>query len=101
MLLRGMQKGRKCGSNREGGGYSCLFKKIVKYFVQWHVFAKSPPGQSSNDKYPVKNFYSSQFVKHVSIVVLFEGSNGNSYTVSAQSDVCQEKEIKQKKMGQQ
>jgi len=37
-------------------------QKIVKRFVQCHVFAQSPPGQLSNDKYPINTSHHSRFV---------------------------------------
>jgi hypothetical protein len=75
-----MGKGRKCG--RKWGSYHFLFiKKIVKHFVQCHVFAQSPPDRRPNDKYPVNTSHRSQFVCTCFIAVLF-GSNGNSNTVS-------------------
>jgi hypothetical protein len=39
-----------------GGCYYFLFeKKIVKLFVQCHVFAQSRPGRGPNEKFPLKN----------------------------------------------
>jgi hypothetical protein len=35
---------------------------IVKYFVQRHVFAQSPPGWRPSDKYPVNTSHRSWFV---------------------------------------
>jgi hypothetical protein len=36
---------------------SCLKKKVVKRFVQYHVFAQSPPGRRSNDKCLVQSTF--------------------------------------------
>ena len=70
------------------GCYYFLFeKKIAKRFVQCHVFAQSPPGGRPGDKYPVSTSHRYDLCKIVSLAVLF-GSNGNSYTVSTQSDMC-------------
>jgi hypothetical protein len=45
------------------GCYYVLFKnKILKCFVQRHVFAQSPPGQGPSDKYPVNTSHLSRFV---------------------------------------
>jgi hypothetical protein len=48
------------------GNWGCNYihpeKKIVKRFVQCHVFAQLPPGQRLNDKYPVYTSHRSQFV---------------------------------------
>ena len=40
-----------------------------------------------NDKYPVNTSHRSDLCKNVALAVLF-GSNGNSYTVCTQSDMC-------------
>jgi hypothetical protein len=69
----------------------CYFlseKEIVKRFVQCHIYtyAQSPPGRHPNDKYPVTLRTAPDLCKNVSLAVLF-GSNGNSYTVSDQTDV--------------
>jgi len=47
-----MRDGRRCEGNQ---GWCCILfeKKCVKCFVQYHVFAQSPPGRHPNDKYPV------------------------------------------------
>ena len=46
-----------------GGCYCFLFEnKIVKCFVQCHVFAQSPPGRRPNDKYLVNTSHRSRFV---------------------------------------
>jgi len=66
-------------------GDRCYFrfeKKTVKRSVQCHVFAQSPPGRHPREKYRVTT-HRSQFVFAVLL-----GSNGNSCTVSAQSDMC-------------
>jgi hypothetical protein len=67
-----------------GGRCYFLFeKKTVTSFVQYHVFAQSPPGRRPSDKYEHKTSNGSQVV----FAVLF-GSSGYSYTVFAQSDMC-------------
>jgi hypothetical protein len=63
--------------------YFLFEKKIVKHSVQCHIFTQSPPGRRPSDKYRVKTSHGSRFV----FAVLF-GSNGNSLTVSAQSEMC-------------
>ena len=71
-----------------GGCYCFLFeKKTVKRSVQCHVLAQSPSDLHTNDKYPVTLRTALDSCKNVSLSVLFV-SNGNSYTVSTQSDVC-------------
>jgi hypothetical protein len=71
-----------------GGCYYFLFeKKTVKRFVQCHVFAQSPPGRHSKDKYPVKTCAAPDLCKNVSLTELFD-SNGSSYTISTTSDMC-------------
>jgi hypothetical protein len=70
-----------------GGCYCFLFEmKTVKRSAQCHVFAQSPPGRRPDDKYPV----TLRTVRDVSTcftrsVILYFGSNGNSYTVYTQS----------------
>jgi hypothetical protein len=77
-----MGEGRKCGSN--WGFYYFLFKKkIVKHFVQCHVFAQPPPDRRPNDNYPVNISHHSRFVSTCFTAVLF-GSNGNSNTFRTQ-----------------
>ena len=56
---------------------------FVKYFVQCYVFYQSPPGRRPNQKYPAQLPVSPDWF---SLALLF-GSNGNSFTVSKQSDV--------------
>jgi hypothetical protein len=83
---RGMRSGRKWGSN--WGCYYLLFeKKTVKRLSHCQVFAQSPLGRRPSDKYPINTSHRSDLWKNVSLVVLL-GSNGNSYTVATQSDVC-------------
>jgi hypothetical protein len=36
---------------------SCMEKKVIKRFVQCHVFARSRPDRRPCDKYPAKNSY--------------------------------------------
>jgi hypothetical protein len=63
--------------------YYILFeKKIVKRFVQYHIFARSPAVRRPNNKYPVNTSHRSRFVCKCFTTVLF-GSSGNSCTVSA------------------
>ena len=51
-----MRQGRKCGSNLIFS-YVLFEKKFAKKsFVQFHVFAQSPPGRHLHDKYPIKHF---------------------------------------------
>jgi len=77
---------KKCGSN--WCFYYFLFEtKTVKLSVQCHVFAQSPPDRHPNDKYPVNTSHPPDLCKNFSLAVLF-GSNGNSYTVCTQSDMC-------------
>jgi hypothetical protein len=72
-----MRRGRKFGSNY--GCFNFVFeKKTVKFFVQCHAFAQSPPGRRLNDKY-----LRSRFVQKCFTEVLF----GNSYTVATESDM--------------
>jgi len=59
----------------------------VKRFVQCHVLVQLSPGRRPNDKYPVITSQRSRFVEKRFTAVLF-GSNGHSYTVSVQSDMC-------------
>ena len=75
-----MRWGRKRGSN-SGCYYFLHKKKIVKRFVQCHVFARSPPNRHPNDKYPVNTSQRFRFVSKCFTAVLF-GSNGYSYTYS-------------------
>jgi len=42
-------------------------KKIVKRFVQCHVFAQSPICRHPNDKYPVKPSHAPDLCKNVSL----------------------------------
>jgi len=56
--------------------------KTVKFLVKCHVFAHSPPGRRSNDKYPVNTSDRSRFVQKYFTALLF-GSSGNSYKISA------------------
>jgi len=51
--------------------------KIVKLFVQCHVFVQSPPGWRPNDKFQSTFRTASDLCKNVSLAVLFVG-NGNS-----------------------
>jgi hypothetical protein len=41
---------------------SAGFVGIVNCFVQYHVFAQSPPGRHPNYKYPVKTSHRTRFV---------------------------------------
>ena len=68
-----MRSGRKLGCN-----WSCSYflfeKKIVKRFVQCHIFAQSPLGRDRSDKYPVNTshlsrFVSAYFIRRVAAVV--------------------------------
>ena len=42
-----------------------LLKKKFKLSVQCHIFAQSPPGRRSKDKYPGKTLYRSDWCKNV------------------------------------
>jgi hypothetical protein len=59
-------------------------KSIVKRFIQCHVFAQAPPGRQTLPTDP-------DVFKNVLLAVLF-GRNGNSYTISTQSDkfICKQ-----------
>ena len=73
-----------------GNIWDCYYfffeKKIVKCFVQCHAFAQPPPDRRPNDKYPVNTSHRYRFVLNHSFALLF-GSNGNSYTISTQSEI--------------
>jgi len=45
-----------------GGATTSSLKRRVKHFVQYHLFAQSPPGQHPNDKHPVNTSYRSRCV---------------------------------------
>jgi hypothetical protein len=61
-------------------------EKVVKRFVQCHVFAHSLPGRRPNNKYPATFLTAPNLCKNVSLAVLF-GSNDNKYAMSTQSDM--------------
>jgi len=78
--------GRKYGSIL--GCYHSLFKKkTVKRFVQCHLLVRSPPGRRPSDNIQSTLRTATGLCQNVSHAVLF-GSNGNSHTVSTQSDMC-------------
>jgi hypothetical protein len=69
------------------GGCRCFLseKKVVKHFLQCHVFAQSPPGRHPNDRNIQPTVRTApDFCKNVSLTVLFDRKD-NSYTVSTQS----------------
>jgi hypothetical protein len=45
-----------------GGATTSSLQRRVKQFVQYHVFAQSPPGQHPNGKHPVNTSYLSPCV---------------------------------------
>jgi hypothetical protein len=61
--------------------------EIVKPFMQWHLFTPSPSGRHLNHKYPSNLPNPPDCCKNVPLAVSF-GGNGNSYTISTQSDMC-------------
>jgi len=60
---------------------------FVNGFVQCQVFTQSPPCRNPNVKYPVELPISPDWCQNVSLALLFD-SNGNSFTVSMQSEMC-------------
>ena len=45
-----------------GGATTSSLQRRVKQFVQYHLFAQSPPGQHPNGKHPVNTSYRSPCV---------------------------------------
>jgi hypothetical protein len=61
--------------------------KTVKRSAQCHLFAQPPPAPRLNNKYPVNTSHRSDLCTNVSLHCTAQ-YNANSYTVSAQSDMC-------------
>ena len=63
----------------------CFTKKTVQRFIQYHVFTQSAGNSTRNIQSTLPT--APELCKNVPFLVLF-GSNGNSYTISTQSDMC-------------
>jgi hypothetical protein len=62
-------------------------REIVKPYVQCHIFAQTLLGRLPSDKYQSTFCTVRDLCKNVSSAVLF-ASNGNSYTICMESDMC-------------